>query len=165
MGTTTLSGSASTVKWDVRVHSGLLSIGSFGAFTLSETWNGRVGIGTSTTSAAINFHTAVCEHLLSFPRVLAYAQVHAQEYGHILLPFVEQRLELLLLRKAQFQQICPNGEFDVSDLEAELLFYILRFLIHVNQEHFQALRPYQPVIRPHRSYLLAYQCSVQQKVP
>ena len=73
--------------------------------------------------------------LLGFSSVFAYAEMHEEEYGEYVDPFVNTSLVNLHNQKAQLGRESPLVVFDILDAEgAKLCFYILRHLIRKNDE-------------------------------
>jgi len=84
--------------------------------------------------AACGGHLAVIERLLSYPIVLAYAEMHVSEYARFVNPFIDEKLGSLRAQKNRLEQQAPNGVFNIIDPnEANLLFYVLRNLIRRNE--------------------------------
>jgi hypothetical protein len=83
-------------------------------------------------NAARNGHIHVLEYLLSknIKELLAHAEMHDQENGkHHIYDYINTKLEDLAHTKAEFEQVNPNGVFDISDDEAQYYYFMLRNLI------------------------------------
>lgn len=75
-------------------------------------------------------HMEVCVWLLKYPAVLSFAERHSEDYGRLLLPFVQDSIASLREAKRQFVREHPNGVFDLQDPQAaKKCFYLLRNLI------------------------------------
>jgi hypothetical protein len=79
-------------------------------------------------------HTHVIHHLLSFPKIFAYAEIHEHEHWASYIPsFVDTQLGVLQEQRSVIEAHTPQAVFDITDPEeAKLCFYILRNLIRRN---------------------------------
>ncbi|KGP63324.1 hypothetical protein EP47_09330 [Legionella norrlandica] len=83
-------------------------------------------------------HREIVHHFLEIADVLAYVEMHDEEYGaNYVYPFIEQKLRIIAQAKTSYEQANPNGVFDVSAEEARHCFYILRNLIRRNNPDLQ----------------------------
>ena len=89
------------------------------------------------SNAAAQGHMRVINRLLLFPSVLAYAEMHEEEYHEAYIyPFIQTELTMLREAVAVFErEQHVNGVFDINDADkTQLYFYIMRNLIRRNNE-------------------------------
>ena len=83
--------------------------------------------------AAFHKHTAMVNHLLSYPSILAYAEIHQNEYGHYVRPFIQSKLASIRDERTSFEETHPDAVFDIHDENiARACFYMIRHLIRRN---------------------------------
>jgi hypothetical protein len=84
---------------------------------------------------------AIINRGLRYPSVFAYAEMHEQEYGEHVNPFVADALSSLRAELRVFEREQPNAVFDIASPEqAKLYFYMIRNLIRRDDGNIDDIR-------------------------
>ncbi|GEM_PF-3293480 len=75
-------------------------------------------------SVVLNEHTSLINKLLTFPSALAHAEMHQDEYGQYVRPFIEKKLEHFRRRHA-----AGHPSLVITQQEATSCFFMLRHLM------------------------------------
>lgn len=77
-------------------------------------------------------HRAMQEHFLCIPEIFAWAEMHENEYGNVVHPFVQNQLATLHRAHDDFEISNPNGVFNLVGRDCVQGFFIARNLIRQN---------------------------------